>query len=67
MSKATGDALSAPFRNLDVSVEDRLALVSGPPPYVPAAWSLHPAAVPEGFLATVAIWRTAPADDVGIA
>jgi len=66
MSKATGDALSAPFRNLDVSVEDRLALVSGPPPYVPAAWSLHPAAVPEGFLATVAIWRTAPADDVGI-
>jgi 4'-phosphopantetheinyl transferase len=65
MSKATGDALSAPFRHLDVSLEDRLALVSGPPPYVPAAWSLYPAAVPEGFLATVAIWRTAQADDIG--
>ena len=58
MSKATGDALAAPFRHLDVSQVGGLTLVAGPPPYVPADWSLHPVAMPEGFLATVAIWQS---------
>ena len=57
MSKATGDALSAPFRHLDIATVGGLALVAGPPPYLPAGWSLHEAAVPDGFMATVAVWR----------
>jgi 4'-phosphopantetheinyl transferase len=59
MSKATGDALSAPFRHLDVATEGGLSLVKGPPPYVPKDWRLHPVAMPDGFLATVAIWQSA--------
>ena len=30
---------------------------AGPPPYVPADWSLHHPEVPAGWIATVAIWR----------
>jgi len=63
MAKATGDALAAPFRQLDVSVDHGLALVSGPPPYAPADWTLRAAAAPDGFLATVAIWRASPSND----
>ena len=59
MSKATGDALSAPFRQLDVAIDGGLTLLGGPPPYVPAHWQLHPVAMPDGFLATVAIWQSA--------
>ena len=59
MSKATGDALAAPFRRLEVSIDEGLTLMAGPPPYLPGDWSLHPAAVPDGFLATVAIWHAA--------
>jgi 4'-phosphopantetheinyl transferase len=58
MSKATGDALSAPFRRMDVSLVGGPALVAGPPPYTPADWALHLAAVPDGFLATVALWQS---------
>ena len=65
MSKATGDALAAPFRHLDVSTDDGLALVAGPSPYRPADWALHPAAMPDGFLATVAVWQSASAQDTG--
>jgi len=57
MSKATGDALAAPFRSLDVSFDGGLKLMAGPPPYVSADWALQPIALPDGFLATVAIWR----------
>jgi 4'-phosphopantetheinyl transferase len=57
MSKATGDALSAPFRDIDVAVDTGLRLVAGPPPYSPDAWQLIAAEVPEGLFATVAIWR----------
>ncbi len=39
MSKATGDALSAPFRDLDVSLDGDPKLLAGPPPYVPSAWA----------------------------
>jgi 4'-phosphopantetheinyl transferase len=61
MSKATGDALAAPFRHLDVAREPDLALVAGPPPYTPRAWTLHSIAVPDGFIGTVALWSTDPA------
>lgn len=57
MSKATGDGLVAPFSRLTVGIDGGLALIAGPPPYVPEAWRLHAAAVPPGFLATVALWR----------
>ena len=56
MSKATGDALAAPFRRLDVAREPNLALIAGPPPYVPREWALHSIKVPEGFIGTVALW-----------
>ena len=59
MSKATGDALSAPFRQLDIATEGGLLLAGGPPPYVPKDWQLHAVAMPDGFLATVAIWQSA--------
>jgi 4'-phosphopantetheinyl transferase len=55
MSKATGDGLSAPFRRLEIKLDDAIALVAGPPPYEPARWRLHPAAVPAAYIATVAI------------
>jgi 4'-phosphopantetheinyl transferase len=60
MSKATGDGLVAPFARLTVEIGGRLALVAGPPPYVPEAWRLHAIAAPAGFLATVALWRGDP-------
>ena len=40
MSKATGDALSAPFRSLDVTLQPALALTGGPAPYEPGHWRL---------------------------
>ncbi len=60
MSKATGDGLIAPFKRLDVDLEPRPRLIDGPLPYAAASWHLHAAEVPEGFLATVAVWRRAP-------
>ena len=57
MSKATGDALSAPFRDMSVVATDTLRLVAGPHPYEPAQWQLAPVAGPTGYLATVALWR----------
>ena len=65
MSKATGDALSAPFRQLDVDTRNGLLLAAGPPPYVPKDWRLHPVAMPDGFLATVAFWQGTPCADSG--
>lgn len=58
MSKATGDALAAPFRHLDVAREPDLALVAGPPPYMPRDWTLNAVEVPDGFIGTVALWST---------
>jgi 4'-phosphopantetheinyl transferase len=57
MSKATGDALSAPFRDIDVSIQENPELSAGPPPYTPEAWRLYPAAIPPEWIATVAIWQ----------
>jgi 4'-phosphopantetheinyl transferase len=59
MSKATGDALSAPFRRISIAADDALRLSAGPPPYTPGAWRLLPIAVPGGYLATVALWHRA--------
>jgi hypothetical protein len=58
MSKATGDALSAPFRHIEVSMEQEPKLVAGPPPYIANAWQLCVAAVPPHLIATVAMWHT---------
>jgi 4'-phosphopantetheinyl transferase len=57
MSKATGDALSAPFRDLDIDVRASLRLVHGPAPYTPERWVLVPVDVPGGYLATCALWH----------
>jgi 4'-phosphopantetheinyl transferase len=56
MSKATGDGLSAPFRELEVRLTDPMELAGGPAPYQPARWQLARVDVPAGFLATVALW-----------
>lgn len=58
MSKATGDGLSAPFRELDVKLADTIELVQGPAPYEPSRWRLHAVDVPAGYLATAARWAT---------
>jgi phosphopantetheinyl transferase len=57
MSKATGDGLIAPFGRLDVALSENPRLIDGPPPYTPAHWALHSAAVPAAWVATIAIWR----------
>ena len=56
MSKATGDGIIAPFGHLEVELGPPPRLLGGPPPYVPADWSLHAAALPAEWFATVAIW-----------
>lgn len=62
MSKATGDALAAPLRRLDVEVEPVLRLVDGPAPYAPGNWSLLDAGAPDDYVATVALWRESGAE-----
>jgi 4'-phosphopantetheinyl transferase len=57
MSKATGDAMSAPFRRISIDIHRELRLVAGPPPYTPGAWRLMPIAIVGGYLATVALWH----------
>jgi 4'-phosphopantetheinyl transferase len=59
MSKATGDALSAPFRRLDVSLAPNLELQAGPPPYSPPDWRLIAPNAGEGLIATIALWNGA--------
>jgi len=57
MSKATGDALSAPFASIDVDLRQGPHLRAGPGMYAPSAWILHAAQVPGDHVATVALWR----------
>jgi 4'-phosphopantetheinyl transferase len=57
MSKATGDGLLAPFRNIEIDLRAAPRLVSGPAPYRPPAWTLYAAKVPDGYYATVALWE----------
>ncbi len=56
MSKATGDALSAPFRRMEVALATDLALRDGPAPYLSPDWRLVAARAPPAFVATVALW-----------
>jgi len=60
MSKATGDGIAAPFRQIEValSVGAAPSLVAGQPPYAPQQWRLHAAGAPAAFLATVALWAS---------
>ena len=57
MSKATGDALSAPFASIDVDIAGEPRLVGGAGDYEPGRWSLHPANAGAQFVATVAVWQ----------
>ena len=57
MSKATGDALTAPFGSIDVGLDAERTLRSGPSPYHPDRWSLHAAVVPPDYVATIALWN----------
>ena len=56
MSQATGDALSAPFRRLNVKLGETIELLEGPDAYHPPSWRLYRAAVPNGYFGTVALW-----------
>ncbi|HEX8010395.1 MAG TPA: 4'-phosphopantetheinyl transferase superfamily protein [Casimicrobiaceae bacterium] len=60
MSKATGEGLSAPFRQLEVRLAETIELLDGPGPYRPSRWRLHAAQVPTGFFATAALWSRDP-------
>ena len=55
MSKATGDALAAPFRAMQVELEPAPRLVDGPPPYDPERFSLYALDVPGAHFATAAL------------
>jgi 4'-phosphopantetheinyl transferase len=57
MSKATGEALAAPLRRIEVAPGTPSRLIAGPAPYDPGAWELHEAGVPSGYLAAVALWH----------
>jgi 4'-phosphopantetheinyl transferase len=57
MSKATGDAMSAPFRRMSIVADAELRLDAGPSPYTPGAWRLLPIGAAGGYLATVALWH----------
>lgn len=57
MSKATGDALSAPFRHIAIAFDgDGARVDAGPSPYTPDRWTLHAIRAPGDHLATVALW-----------
>ena len=59
MSKATGEGLSAPFREIGIDTSAGLVVTEGPAPYTPRRWALHPVEVSEGLYATVALWSMA--------
>jgi 4'-phosphopantetheinyl transferase len=56
MSKATGDALAAPFAAIAIDLE-AMRVRAGPEAYAPARWSLHRADSGPDFVATVALWH----------
>ena len=55
LSKATGDALSAPFREIEIVLGETIALARGPTKYDPSRWRLLGADVPDGYVATVVL------------
>ena len=56
MSKATGDGLAAPFREMELGLDRGIVLLNGDPPYDPEHWQLHGIDISGGFVATVAVW-----------
>jgi 4'-phosphopantetheinyl transferase len=56
MSKATGDGLAAPFRELVVNLDGGIDLRRGRAPYHPFRWRLSEIDVPRAHIATMAIW-----------
>ena len=60
MSKATGDGLSAPFREIGIDTTAGLVVKEGPEPYAPHRWALHPVPVSDDLYATVALWSATP-------
>ena len=63
MSKATGDALSAPFAAIDIDLGRGRAPRDGSGKYRPAAWTLYAASVPDDYVATIAVWRMTQAGE----
>jgi 4'-phosphopantetheinyl transferase len=62
MSKATGDGISAPMGRLTVTASAQgLRLEQGPPPYLPADWTLVAIDTPKTHFATLALWQPASA------
>jgi len=61
MSKATGDGLSAPFREIGIDTTAGLVVTEGPGPYAPSRWTLRPVRVSDDLYATAALWRAEPA------
>jgi len=57
LSKATGDALAAPFSRLTVALEPMPRLIAGPAPYCPRDFALFALEAPPGFVASLAIWE----------
>jgi len=60
MSKATGDGLSAPFREIGIATDDGLVVAEGGGAYAPDRWTLHPIDVAADLYATVALWSADP-------
>lgn len=60
MSKATGDGLSAPFRDIGVDVVRGLAVCEGSGAYAPSRWTLHALPIALDLMATVALWAPPP-------
>ena len=58
MSKATGDGLSAPFRDIGIDVVRGFAPMEGTGDYDPSRWTLRPVAIGTRLMATVALWST---------
>lgn len=63
MSKATGEGLSAPFREFGVDVVRGFAVSEGRGAYDPARWTLRAVAIGRGLVATVALWAPEPESD----
>jgi len=63
LSKATGDALSAPFGRIAIALEPAPRVIAGPPPYTPPAWSLHALDAGAEHFATLALWHGYDAAD----
>jgi len=57
LSKATGDALSAPFGRIAVALEPAPRVIGGPSPYTPREWSLHSLDAGDAHFATLALWH----------